>query len=132
MIRVGEWPARQAQHARWTPSDACDVPSYGNRTGWNPFPSSSPGSLELGGGAVMLAVDGVSGVSDLYVCAPHLCPERKKKEGKKVNSSLETWQLAAMRLTAPRLITAASHQHEDDPGQSRASSLRSEQLLSNR
>lgn len=42
---------------------------------------------------------------------------------KKVNSSLRNLAIGCHEADRPRLITAASHQHEDDPGRSRASSL---------
>lgn len=42
---------------------------------------------------------------------------------RKVNSSLRNLAIGCHEADRPRLITAASHQHEDNPGRSRASSL---------
>lgn len=47
-----------------------------------------------------------------------VCVATKKNNNKKRESiqASETWQLAGHEADRPRLITAASHQHEDDPG----------------
>jgi hypothetical protein len=108
----------------WCPvGRVCDVPSQQTRASCalrarQPAWAASPAGMEieLNGTVAVLeprlgrvggfAVDGVWCVQ--YVCDP---PSKKK-----VNSSLLNLAIGCHQADRPRLITAASHQHEDDPG----------------